>query len=183
MTLTRIGGETAVDPKELIALDSIKAQLRIGGSPSDNEIKRILGESVSFVEGETGLALAKGQWKATYTNFPERSPLVFPGLLASVADAAQIAYVEKTGGGVTHIDFTGTLVEPRGDLFILPSEESYWPSFYRLRSIEVLGSRGVDIGKLPGDLQSAVLLQMSQVFDGFDQRRSRAIRDICRRYK
>ena len=160
---------------DLIAPAAVKAELRLNDDTGDERIKRLLGEAVAYVEGRTGLALAKADWTATYERFPpDGAPLVFPGL---GAEKAILTY----GAAKTTLTVTGLQSHPRGDLEIRPASGP-WPARADPWSIVVTGTRGVEASKLPGDLQSAVLLQWAQLHDGQDPDRARGVEDFCYRY-
>ena len=165
-------------PPPLVSYVEVRERLRLDDVVSDDGIGLVLDDAVAYIEGETGLVLPKGDWKGAYERFPpDGAALVFPGLRAELTN---LTY--DTGQSPTLLGVEGLSRHPRGDLEIRMAPGRPWPREADSWSITVTGKRGADASTLPGDLKAAVLLEWAQLYDGEDPARSRAIKDICRRY-
>lgn len=167
---------TTTENVDLISVATIKDQVRIGDEMADDSIKQLIAQAVVFVEGVTGLILGKSTWALTVKDFPEcRKPILFPGLDSSVMNLSYISSQALTYEGIKSF--------PRGDTEVFPADGANWPNNTDFFSVTLAGRRGVDAGSLPEDLQSAVILEVMQLYDGFEAYRGQAITNICSRYQ
>ena len=167
------GTGAATDP--LVPYQDIRDRLRLDDAVDDGAIGKLLAEAVAHVEGLTGLALGQADWTASWERFPAAgAPLILPGLKAAITS---LVY----GGDRTAVGHATVASTPRGDLEIRPAAGA-WPRDAAPWSIRAAGTRGAEPGTLPGDLRSAVLLQIDRLYDRHEAF-GQAIADLCGRYR
>ena len=173
--LEKAAPDPSVTPVPLVSHADVRERLRLDDAFGDEEIRKLLDEAVAYVEGLTGLALLKANWTATYERFPvDGAALILPGLKAGITSLVYGASQTL----LAHATVAGT---PRGDLEI-HAAAGPWPRDAGRWSVVVSGSRGVEADGLPGDLRSAVLLEIQRLYDRHDGV-GQAISDLCGRYR
>lgn len=153
----------------VIDTDVVMAALRITANSARDEISRLTGAAVLEIERLTGRRLGQQTWDAYYDQWyvPIRLPL------APVRSVTSVEYLAQTGEWTT-VD-TATYVVIPGDWGAVWPSGGEWPSDLadqpgRVRVRYVAGHDPV-----PDPLIQAVVLLVGQWYDGWDERRQRAI--------
>ena len=164
---------TAGDYGSLVTPDMVRSALNLREDhPSLLSLKHRIAEAATRIEGLTRLVLASSKWEYVLDLEDEQEALEVSGLFAVGADPT-ISVSDADG---TAIIVTAT-VQGLGDILqVVPDSGTLSGKV----TIEV--TRGVTADKLPADLRSAVITQVEQLIDEFNNMAEGSILRTCSRY-
>lgn len=165
-------------------LATVRSRLKLDDSwPEDSDLTGYIKEAVSNLEGRTGNLIAKGTAVFRIDNpFGGCPPRKFriPGMNAELTGIDYLAQDAVSRTTFEKSKFDTAPYGPSKALRMQLKEGEDWP--VEAGDIRIAVNIGVDQYGLPDDMKSALMLQIRQLYDGYDYSRERHIMRVCGRY-
>lgn len=182
MSYARTGGGLVViapPAEEPVALDELKADLRVTHTDDDVQLGRLNAEAREWVETRTQRELALKTWELTLDAFPADG-ILLP--LRPIAGVLAVKYDDAAGAEQT-MPTAGYTVDTSSEPgWVLPV--TTWPATRGgVNAVRVEFTAGyADSELVPRPLKSAIVLQAAELYDGPDSGRQARLRDLLENF-